>query len=290
VVSFYHLANGLDRPMWMERAAEALLARLDAWIGRKELHEFALELAEYVGAPERKQYDEALRLCAALQDETTEGTRMRQRAMVAHAELLLHCFGKTQEALVLLRRAGWERNSDKQTTRRLGMAQAEALIGIGSIDEARQILSKLEGERKDADARRRDIKHAGLIQQASQLVRDQQDPAQFDHAMAMLDEVLREDPMRLLSPVWNNVRLDVHLGRGEYRIARHLAERLAQLDMTAYDRAQVLVRHVKALCGAGEGAQAKAVCERLFQLSGQSSEVLEARNAVTQTEAGTHSR
>jgi len=200
--------------------------------------------------------------------------------MIARAELLLYCFGKAQEALTILRRAGWERDSDTTATLSLGMAQAEALIALGQIEEAQEILTKLTADRGDTDFRRQGVKHAGLVRHASQLAGDSQDPAQLDHAMAMVKTVLGENPAMLLSPRLNVVRLDVHLGRGEYAIARYLAERLARLDMTAYDRAQVLVRHVKALCGAGDGAAARSVYEQLAQLSPQSSEVLEARNAM----------
>jgi hypothetical protein len=282
VVTLYKLAVGIHHPEWQEWAADTLLARSSEWVGRKDFHHVALALVEHLRGAKRKQYPEALRVCVALHDAANEGTAVRQRAKIVRAELLLHCFGSAREALELLKRAGWERNADKQTAQRLGMAQAEALIGVGQIEEARKVLRDLGQETGDSEIMRRAIRHAGLVRRASQLVHDQGEPVQLDHAMVMLETVLREEPEMLLSPRLNLVRLDVYLGRGEHRIARHLAERLADLEMAAYDRAQLLVRHVKALCGLGDVDQATDVCRRLAQLCPQSSELLEARTALTQ--------
>ncbi len=290
VVALYRAADGLDQPQWKDRAAGALLARLNEWIGRPEFHESAFALADYLRGPMKKQYDEALRVCAALQDQAGAGTRTRQHAMLGRAELLMRAFGNTQEALTLLRRAARERAPGKETAFRLAIAQAEALIATGSADEARRILLELQDDTGDADFRPRDVRHAGRVRHASQLAQDQNDPMQLDDAMTTLEEVLRGDPTTLTSPAWNLARLDAHLGRREYRIASHLAERLDKLDMTPYDRAQVLLRHVKAMCGTGDVAAAMDVYEKLAKLSPQSPEVFEAKSAITQSRAAPGAR
>ena len=142
-----------------------------------------------------------------------------------------------------------------------------------------QQVSQLSEQIEQKDITHRQIRHAGLVRQAVSLAR-QTDPVQWEHAMEMLETVLREDPTNLLAADFNLARLDVYMARGENRMARYLAERLANLEMTAYDRAQVLVRHVKVLCELGDVAAAKASLDALMQVYPNSPAATEARAAV----------
>jgi len=139
------------------------------------------------------------------------------------------------------------------------------------------------------DPRRQAVRHAGLLDQASRLARQKNDPEQWDQALDSLQAMLQETPDVVLSPRLNLVRLDLHLARDENRIARHLAERLAMLEMTPYDRAQVLVRHVQALCALAEPESAKKVLEELTAVYPNSPAAAQARAlivaAVTKTRA-----
>jgi len=103
-----------------------------------------------------------------------------------------------------------------------------------------------------------------------------------------VETILREEPDQVLSPGLNLIRFDVHWARGEYRIARHLAERLAKLDMTPYDRAQVLVRHIKALCALGDPDSARKVLDQLTQVYPNSEQAVQAKTLVV--EAATKAR
>ena len=73
--------------------------------------------------------------------------------------------------------------------------------------------------------------------------------AQLDYAMEKIETILAEDPVKVLMPSLNLVRLDIHLARQEYLIAFHLAERLNKLELSNYYHLEVLVRQVRALCG-----------------------------------------
>jgi len=72
------------------------------------------------------------------------------------------------------------------------------------------------------------------------------------------------------------------LARREYLIAFHLAERLNKLELSNYDRLEVLVRQVKALCGIKAVEQAKVIYETVTQDYPYSPAVVEAKKAIVE--------
>ena len=63
-------------------------------------------------------------------------------------------------------------------------------------------------------------------------------------------------------------------------MAHHLAERLVRIDLSPYDRAQVLVRHVKALCEMGNLDGAKGILEELTRAYPDSEQTSQARTML----------
>ncbi|MCL5278366.1 MAG: NPCBM/NEW2 domain-containing protein, partial [Planctomycetes bacterium] len=288
VVRLHVIGNDLPEPVWKKTAVQVLLERVDELMARPEYQPLCLELGQHLSSAAVQQYDQALSLYTKLQEKTREGTPLRQQTMVAAGELLLRCLGRPDAALRLLNQARWEKAQDKTWTVRLGLARAEALLALGDTKELEAQMRQLQELQGKQDPRRQDLRRAGLLDQAAFLAGQKTDPAQWEYAMNNVETILREEPDQVLSPEFNLVRLDVHLARGEYRIARHLAERLAKLDLTPYDRAQVFVRHIKALCALGDPDSARKVLEQLTQVYPNSEQAAQARAMVV--EAATKAR
>jgi len=282
VVRLHTIGDALAEPSWKTMAVQVLLERVSELMARPEYQPLCLELGQHLSSAAVQQYDQALSLYTRLQEKTREGTPLRQQTMVAAGELLLRCLGKPDVALRLLNQARWEKAQDKTWTIRLGLARAEALVALGGtkeLDDQMRQLQELQGKQ---DPRRQDIRRAGLLDQAAFLAKEKNDPVQWDYAMSNVETILREEPDQVLAPGLNLVRLDVHLARSEYKIARHLAERLTKLDLTPYDRAQVLVRHIKALCALGDSDSARKVLEQITQVYPNSEQAAQARALVVE--------
>jgi tetratricopeptide (TPR) repeat protein len=288
VVRLHTIAHDLPEPSWKKMAVQVLLERVSELMARPEYQPLCLELGQHLSSAAVQQYDQALSLYTRLQEKTREGMPLRQQTMVAAGELLLRCLGKPDAALRLLNQARWQKAQDKTWTIRLGLARAEALLTLGDMKELEAQMRQLQELQGKPDPRRQDLRRAGLLDQAAFLASQKNDPAQWDYAMNNVETILREQPDQVLSLGLNLVRLDIHLVRGEYGIARHLAERLAELDLTPYDRAQVLLRHIKALCALGDPDSAKKVLEQLTQVYPNSQQATQARAMVV--EAATKAR
>jgi hypothetical protein len=290
VVNLYAFSGGVQESPWRDAAVQTLVDRVDEVVSRSEYHGLCLELAEYLISPTAQRYDQAMGICQKLQERTPEGAPIRLPAMIMAGELALRCLGKPDAALRLLNQARWAKTQDKAWTIRLCLARAEALLALGQQEDLVAQMRQLDQLRGPLEPKRQAIGHAGLLRQASALAQTKEDPIQWDYAMDNLQTILREDPSVLLSPAFNIVRLDVHLARGEHKIARCLAERLAKLEMTPYDRAHVLLRHVKALCAMGDPSAATKILEQLNQVHPNSQEASEARTVIVETAAKTRAR
>ncbi len=290
VARLYTLGHEMPEPSWKGIAVPVLLERVGELIGRPEYQPLCLELGQHLSSAAIQQYDQALSLYTQLLEKTRQGTPIRQQTMVLAGELSLRCLGKTDAALRLLNQARWEKAPDKTWTVRLGQARAEALLAIGDMKELEAQMRQLQDLSEQKDPRRQEVRRAGLLDQASLLATLKDDPVQWDYAMDNLQTLLREEPGKLLAPGLNLVRLDIHLARGEYRIARYLAERLAKLDLTPFDRAEVLVRHVRAWCALGDPDAAKKVLEELIAVFPNSEQVSQAKAMVVQAATKTRSR
>jgi hypothetical protein len=329
-VRLYTLGNEIQtsassvepKPPWKNVAEQVLLERVDELIAQPQYQPLCLELGQHLCSASLQQYDRALSICTRLQDKTPQGAPIRQQTMVLAGELSLRCLGRPDAALRLLNQARWEKAQDRTWMIRHGLARAEALLALGDMKELALQVRQLQELRGRPDARRQGIRHAGLLHRAQAIVDSSRsanpksailsppaptrgrnvvnpgsdrgpqsdDPSPLDTAMDDLQTILYEDPPQVLSPDLNLIRLDVHLARGEYRIARHLAERLANLDMASYDRAQVLVRHVKALCSMGDPDSAKKVLEELTRTYPNSEQASQAKALVVEAVTKTHSR
>ncbi|MCU0915403.1 MAG: NPCBM/NEW2 domain-containing protein [Planctomycetes bacterium] len=303
-VRLYTLGAQMQEPVWKNAAEQVLLERATELMTQPSYYPLCLELIAHLCMPALQRYEQALDLYTKLRARTREGSGspVRQQTMVLEGELWLRCLGKPDAALALLNQARWEKAQDKTSTIRHGLARAEALLALNQQEELAQQMRQLADLQKPQDAKRQELRHAGLLHEAQSLVNVArlaqpksaiQDPpsdrlAPLDTAMDNLQTILNEDPQQVLSPGWNRVRLDIHLGRGEYRMARSLAERLAHLEMTPYDRAEVLVRHVEVLCALGEPDAARKVWEDLTRVFPNSEHVSQAR--ATLVEAATRTR
>ena len=122
-----------------------------------------------------------------------------------------------------------------------------------------------------------------MLRHARQLADSTDEPEQLDYAMENIEKIIAEDPVKLLMPNLNLIRLDVHLARKEYSIAFYLAERLNKLELSNYYRSQILVRQVKALCGTEAVEQAKVIYETMMSHYPYSPAVAEAKKAIVET-------
>lgn len=291
VIDLRRFAIGLSETTWRDRATQALLARTDELITRPKYQPLCLELCEHLISPAVQQYDRAMTLYARLQERTPEGTPIRQETMVLAGELLLCCLGQPDAALGLLNQARWEKARNTTWTARHGLARAEALLALGRMDDLAEQMRQLHQIRGQPGSPRQELRHAGLLRQAQGLARpprdggSENDPTSLNAAMDDLQTVLYEDPSQILSPSLNLIRLDIHLARGEYRIAQHLAERLAKLDLSPYDRAEVLVRHVQALCALGNLTSAGQILEDLAEAYPNSEQTFKARALLAEAAA-----
>lgn len=283
VVHLHTFGVEMPEPAWRDTAVQVLLNRTDELVGRPEYHPLCLELARHLSSAPVQQYDRAMDLYTRLQEKTAAGAPLRQQTMVLAGELLLRCLGKPEAALRLLNQARWEKAQDRTWTIRHGLARAEALLALGQNDELEEQMRQLVQIQGQQDAQRQELRHAGLLRRAQSLARgaknkdSHSDPTELDATVNDVQAILCEDPMQILSPGLNTIRLDLHLARGEYRMASYLAERLAKLDLSPYDRAQVLVRHVNALCELGDLDGAKEILAELTRTYPDSEPTAQAR-------------
>ncbi|MFB0552261.1 MAG: NPCBM/NEW2 domain-containing protein [Phycisphaerae bacterium] len=282
IVNLYAFADGLERQLWRQQAVAALMKRMDELVAESEHQYFCLELGQYLRSASVRQYEQALKLFARLHEKSAPNTVVRQNEMVSQAELLVQCFGKVQEALKILNQLE-ERKLDKKIVTRFRMTKAEALIALEQVEEAREILQNLRVGSEQADNIKQQVKDVGRLRAARQLADSTDDPEQLDYAMEKIEEIIANDPVKLLMPNLNLIKLDVHLARKEYPVAFYLAERLNKLDLSNYDRSEVLVRQIKALCGIKAVEKAKVIYETIETDYPYSPAVAEARKAIVET-------
>jgi hypothetical protein len=283
VVNLYVFADGLKLQEDKQRAVAALTKRMDELVSESEHQQFCLELGEYLRSAPERQYELTLILLTRLIEKSAGNMLVRREAMVAQAELLVQCFGKAKEALDILKLVEKERRPDKKIALRFEIAKAEALIALGQVDGAREILQNLQAGSKQTDSAKQEVRNVGLLRHARLLAENTDDPVQLDYAMEKIESVIADNPMELLMPNVNLIKLDVHLARKEYLIAFYLAERLNKLDLNNYYRSEVLVRQIKALCANKAVDRAKVIYETMEQDYPYSPAVAEARKVIVET-------
>jgi len=295
IVNLYAFADGLKRQQWRQQAVAALMKRMDELLAQSQHRHFCLELGRYLRSAPVRQYEQALKLFTRLREKSAPNPVVHRHAMVSQAELLVHCFGKVQEALKILNQLEEEKKLDnqipssagfEQTRRwraRFRMAQAEVLIALDQVDRAREILQNLQASSKQPNSTKQDVKYVGVLRHARLLAENTDDPVQLDYAMEKIEEIIANDPVKLLMPNLNLIKLDVHLARKEYLVAFYLAERLNKLELSNYYRSEVLVRQIKALCGVKAVEQAKVIYETMTNDYPYSPAVAEAKKAIVET-------
>jgi len=283
VVNLYAFADGLDRQQWRQRAVAALMKRVDELVAESQHQQFCLELGQYLRSAPVGQYEQALTLFSRLRDKSAGNTVVYQDSVISQAELLVQCFGKVQEALKILNQLEKEKKLDNKIVTRFRMAQAEALITLGQVEKAMEILQNLRAGSKQPNSTKQEVKDVGLLRHARLLAENTEDPVQLDYAMEKIEAIIANDPVQLLMPNLNLIKLDVHLAREEYLIAFYLAERLNKLELSNYYRSQVLVRQIKALCGVKAVEQAKVIYETMTNNYPYSPAVVEAKKVIVET-------
>ncbi len=279
IVNLYTFADGLERQQWRQQAVAALMKRMDELVSDSEHWNFSLGLGQYLRSAPIRQYEQALTLFGRLSEKSAGNTVVYQSAMVSQAELLLQCFGKAREALNILSQLEQRKKLDNKIITRFRIAQAETLIAMEQGEQAKEILQNLQA----ANSNKQQIKDVGMLRHARQLADNTDEPEQLDYAMENIEKIIAEDPVELLMPNLNLIKLDVHLARKEYLIAFYLAERLNKLELSNYYRSQMLVRQVKALCGIEAVEQAKVIYETMMSNYPYSPAVAEARKAIVDT-------
>jgi len=279
VVNLYAFASGLERQSWKQRAVAALVKRMDELASAPQHWNFCLELGRYLRSATVGQYEQAMKLFENISQKSAGNTLVYQDAIVSKAELLVQCFGKYKESLIILENLEKRKKLDNKIITRFRISQAEALIALGQVEQARDILQNLHGDKSN----KQEVKNIGLLRHARQLAENADDAEQLDYAMENIEKVIADDPIKLLAPNLNLIKLDVHLSRKEYLIAFYLAERLNKLELSNYYRSQVLVRQIKALCGIEDVEQAKVIYEAMMTNYPYSPAVAEAKRAIVET-------
>jgi len=154
---------------------------------------------------------------------------------------------------------------------------------LDQAEKAGEILQNLRAGSEQSNKTSQDVKYVGLLRHARQLADSTDDPEQLDYAMEKIEEIIADDPVKLLMPNLNLIKLDVYLARKEYLIAFYLAERLNKLELSNYYRSQMLVRQVKALCGIRDVEQAKVIYETIATNYPYSPAVAEAKKVIIET-------
>ena len=279
IVNLYAFAEGLYSQQWKQRAVAALMSRMDELVSDSQHWNFCLVLGQYLRSAPIRQYEQALTLFRRLSEGSAGNTLVYQGSAVSQAELLVQCFGKAQEALNILSHLEKRKKLDNKIVTRFRIAQAEALIALEQVEQAREILQNLQA----ADSNKEQVKDVGMLRHARQLADNTDEPEQLDYAMENIEKIIADDPVKLLMPNLNLIKLDVHLARKEYLIAFYLAERLNKLELSNYYRSQMLVRQVKALCGIKAVDQAKVIYETMTANYPYSPAVAEAKKAIVET-------
>ena len=279
IVNLYAFADVLERQQWRQQALAALMKRMDELVSGSRYWNFCLELGQYLRSASIRQYKQGLTLFRRLSEKSAVNTLVYQSSMVSQAELLVQCFGKTQDALKILDQLEKRKNLDNKIITRFRTTQAEALIALEKVEQAREILQNLQA----ANSNKEQVKDIGLLRHARQLADNTDEPEQLDYAMENIEKIIADDPVKLLMPNLNLIKLDVHLARKEHLIAFYLAERLNKLELSNYYRSQMLVRQIKALCGIEAVEQAKVVYETMMSNYPYSPAVAEARKAIVET-------
>lgn len=279
VVNVYTFADGLDRQQWKQQALAAFIKRMDELVSEPQHWNFCRELGQYLRSAPVRQYEQAIALFESLSKQSAGNTLVYQDSVVSQAELLVQCFGKTQEALDILDNLERKKKLDNKIVTRFRTTQAEAMIALEEVEQARNVLEEL----KRATGNKEQIRNIGLLRHARQLADNTDDPNQLDYAMENIEKIISDDPLDLLKPNLNLIRLDVHLARKEYHVAFYLAERLNKVEFSNYYRSQLLVRQVKALCGIKAVEQAKVIYETMTSNYPYSPAVAEARKVIVET-------
>jgi tetratricopeptide (TPR) repeat protein len=281
LVNLYTFAQDAGRPDWKDRAATVLTEHVDRLVKESENTDFIFDFGQHLLSPGLKEYDKSLRLFSRLTEKSSRDHRTSRHAAICLADVLVTYFGRNEEALKILNQLQMQ-NVSSDWKRRAAVAKAQAILALGQRAEAIDLVQSLGGSSNAADAAKQHIKHAGLMRHARFLIGIKDDPNQLDHAMANLETVIAEDPMKVFSPVLNLIKLDVHLARDEFQAAFHLTERLRQLQLNDYDIAQILSRQVVALCGMKELNRAKSTYAQLNKDYPYSSAITQARQAIIQ--------
>jgi hypothetical protein len=284
LINLFVLADKAERPDWKGLATEALTKNVARLVQESDEVDFMFEFGKLLRSAKLREYEKALELFNGIAQKSTLGKSAADRAKVLRAEILVKYFGKYDQALKILGSNGTTGGSWRgDVGRRVVLTRARAMLGLGRAKEAAELIDGLAGAAGVPDQVKLQIKHSGLLRHAKLLAETQDDPNQWDHAAAMVETVVSEDPAKAFSPNVNLVTLDIHLAAGEFAAALYLAERLQHLQLNDYDRAEVLKRKVMASCGLKDLGRARSAYVILTKDYPRSPAISEAKQAIMQT-------
>jgi hypothetical protein len=162
--------------------------------------------------------------------------------------------------------------------REFTLLKAHTLWALGKPAEAADLLSRLAGK---PGSPRMHVQHQGLLRSA-RLLLENPDPVQQAYAMDKVNQILDQDPTRLLDPALNLVRIDCHLALGEKRIALNLCTHMEELDLNELMETQLLLHKLKVLCQLPDLDGARQVYQTLQRDYAYSSVLAPAKQILTQ--------
>jgi len=283
IVNLSVLADRAGRPDWKSLATAALTKNVARLVRESDDVNFIVAFGRLLQSATLAEYDKALELFTRLADKPKLARSAADNARVHRAEILIRHFGRYDDALKTLGKQGAGGAARNDTARRAVLARSQALLGLARGAEALQLIASLAGDADVSGKVKREIKHSGLIRHARLLAETQDDPSELDHAAAMIETIVAEDPAKIFAPNVNLVTLDVHLATKEFAAAMYLAERLQHLQLNDYDRAEILTRQVIASCGLKDLDAARAVYARLSSDYPRTPALSQAQKAIMQT-------
>jgi len=283
LINLFTMAEEADRPDWKKLATAVLGDSLARLVQESDNTEFIFDFGQYLYSTELRNYDKALELFGLIQKKSSFAKSVHQKAMIYQAEVLTKYFGKNQETLKILNQLQIQKLTNNDLIRRATTTKALAMLALGQTEAAIELIQQLNASSQSANKVNQEIKHSGLMRHARLLAENQDDPNQLDYAMANIETIITEDPLKVISPTINLIKLDIYLARKEFQVAFYLTERLEELQLNGYDRAQILSHQVMATCGMKDMEKAKSIYAQLSNDYPYSPAVAEAKKAIIQT-------
>jgi len=237
-----------------------------------------------------QQYDAAERFLRAAMDKAPSGSAIRSEAALALADLLTGSLAKPADALALLDgiqgAVSQPPPSGPQVpdqgaylSRQTRRVRAEAMLYLGQIDQARQILVQLAGKTAELSEAER-IQTEAALRSVRRWTEEPVGSDDADNAMAAIGGLLEKHPLLRLDQAVLEAGVLARLARKEYTRAFLLASQAMMMQPDDLSRRRLLLGQVRAMAGLGQLDEARKIYKALNEQFPYSEETVRARQAI----------